>query len=162
GDGIKVVPDVTLDSTPPRLIAIFPADGSTKVAPDTTLKFTFSRAVRDDQLNNGYFKLYDVGAAQQLSITWATKEIRADKSEIVTFNLPPVPQGQRFPLKSNTLYRTEVSSHLQDMANHEVGATISASFTTSDYSNPQVIKVEPKSPLPKNNFRIAVTFSKPL
>src|SRR5205085_10325170 len=28
--------------------------------------------------------------------------------------------------------------------------------------NPQVIKVEPKSPLPKNNFRIAGSFSKPL
>jgi hypothetical protein len=162
GDGILPVPDVTLDSTPPRLVGIFPADSATKVAPDTQLKFTFSRAVRDDQLNSGFFKLFDVGAASQLTLTLASKQVLADNSEIVTFNTPPTPAGQHFPLKSNTLYRSEVSPDLQDLAGHKIAATLGASFTTSDYSNPTVIKVEPKSPLPKNNFRIAVTFSKPL
>jgi hypothetical protein len=162
GGGVVTAPDVTLDSTPPRLTAIFPADNATKVAPDTQLKFTFSRAVRDDQLNNGFFKLFDVGAGTQLTLTLASKQTLADKSEIVTFSPPAPPAGQHFPLKSNTLYRTEISSELQDLANHKLGSNLGASFTTSDYSNPQVVKVEPKSPLPKNNFRLAVTFSKPL
>ena len=82
GDGILAVPDVTLDSTPPRLVAIFPADGATKVAPDTQLKFTFSRAVRDDQLNSGYFKLFDVGAASQLTLTLVSRQVLADKSGV--------------------------------------------------------------------------------
>src|SRR5204863_1600106 len=135
-DGILPVPDVTLDSTPPRMVGIFPADGATKVAPDTQLKFTFRRAVRDDQLNSGFFKLFDVGAASQLTLTLASKQVLADKSEIVTFNTPPTPAGQRFPLKSNTLYRSEVSPDLQDLAGHKLAATLGASFTTSDYSNP--------------------------
>jgi hypothetical protein len=162
GGGVVSAPDVTLDSTPPRLTAIFPAENATKVAPDTQLKFTFSRAVRDDQLHSGFFKLFDVGAGTQLTLTLASKQILGDKSEIVTFSAPAPPAGQHFPLKSNTLYRTEISSELQDLANHKLGSNLGASFTTSDYSNPQVVKVEPKSPLPKNNFRIAVTFSKPL
>jgi len=167
GQGIVTAPDITLDSTPPRLIGIFPADGASKVAPDTQLKFTFNRAMRGDQLTsggNGYFHLFDSAAGTELTMTLASALIQPDNTQVITFNTPPKPPGQNFPLKSNTLYRIKVSGTLLDLANHILGADLGSSFTTSDYSAPQVTKVDPspKQPLTKNGVRIAVTFSKPL
>ena len=45
-----------------------------------------------------------------------------------------------------------VSGTLLDLANHVLGADLGSSFTTSDYSAPQVTKVDPspKQPLTKN------------
>jgi hypothetical protein len=165
GQGLVTAPDITLDSTPPRLIGIFPADGASKVAPDTQLKFTFSRAMRSDLLTsggNGYFHLFDSSA--ELTMTLASVQVKPDNTEVITFNTPPTPAGQKFPLKSNTLYRILISGTLLDLANHGLGADLGASFTTSDYSAPQVIKVDPspKQPLTKNGVRIGVAFSKPL
>jgi len=167
GQGVVTAPDITLDSTPPRLMGIFPADGASKVAPDTQLKFTFSRAMRSDQLTsggNGYFHLFDSAAGTELTMTLASALVQPDNTEVVTFNTPPAPAGQNFPLKSNTLYRILVSGTLLDLANHILGADLGSSFTTSDYSAPQVTKVDPspKQPLTKNGVRIGVTFSKPL
>src|SRR5262249_1445800 len=42
-------------SPPPRLLGIFPADGASKVAPDTQLKFTFNRAIQNSQMTTSYF-----------------------------------------------------------------------------------------------------------
>jgi len=167
GQGLVTAPSVTLDSTPPRLIGIFPADGASKVAPDTQLKFTFSRAMRSELLTsggNGYFHLFDSAAGTELTLTLASAIVQPDNTEVITFNTPPTPAGQKFPLKSNSLYRILVSGTLLDLANHVLGADLGASFTTSDYSAPQVTKVDPspKQPLTKNGVRIGVTFSKPL
>ena len=167
GQGIVTAPDITLDSTPPRLIGIFPADGASKVAPDTQLKFTFNRAMRGDQLTsggNGYFHLFDSASGTELTVTLASALVQPDNTQVITFNTPPKPPGQNFPLKSNTLYRIKVSGTLLDLANHILGADLGASFTTSDYSAPQVTKIDPspKQPLTKNGVRIGVTFSKPL
>ncbi|MCU1349489.1 MAG: hypothetical protein JWO56_2519, partial [Acidobacteria bacterium] len=167
GQGIVTVPDITLDSTPPRLMGVFPADGASKVAPDTQLKFTFSRAMRSDQLTsggNGYFHLFDSAAGTEITMTLASALLLPDNTEVITFNTPAAQPGQKFPLKSNTLYRIMVSGTLLDLANHVLGADLGSSFTTSDYSAPQVTKVDPspKQPLTKNGVRIGVTFSKPL
>ncbi|HEV2718851.1 MAG TPA: Ig-like domain-containing protein, partial [Thermoanaerobaculia bacterium] len=164
GAGLVHAPDVTLDSTPPRLLGIFPADAATKVAPDTQLKFTFNRAIRNDQMTTGYFHLYDVAAGAELQMTFATAVLQPDNSQVITFNPPAKPANQTFPLKSNTLYRIQISGALQDLANHVLGADLGSSFTTSDYSAPTVTKVDPspKQPLTKNGVRIGITFSKPL
>ncbi|HEV8432160.1 MAG TPA: Ig-like domain-containing protein, partial [Thermoanaerobaculia bacterium] len=167
GQGTVPAPDITLDSTPPRLIGIFPADGAQKVAPDTQLKFTFSRPVRNDQLTSGgggYFHIFEGVSGTELTLVLASAVIQPDNSEIITFSPPVKPPTQSFPLKSNTLYRLLISGSLQDLANHFLGADLGASFTTSDYSAPQVTKVDPspKVPLPKNGIQIGITFSKPL
>ncbi|MGA7617237.1 MAG: carboxypeptidase regulatory-like domain-containing protein, partial [Thermoanaerobaculia bacterium] len=164
GAGLVEAPAVRLDSTPPHLDSIFPADGASSVAPDTQLRFTFSRAIQSNQLNNGYFQLFEVATSAQVSLTLASAVLQPDGSEIVSFAPPLPPPGQTFPLRSKTLYRIRVSGQLQDTAGHALGADLGASFTTSDYSNPQVVKVEPspKLPLTKQGLRFGVTFSKPL
>ena len=154
---------VALDSTPPRLMSIFPADGSVNVAPDTTVSVSFSRTMNIDQLGNGYVTLYDVNTNANLHLSLASAVLQPDKSLVAIYTAPAVPAGQN-PLKSSTLYRIQISGDIQDSAGHRLGVTIGSSFTTSDYSSPQVTKVTPssKSPLPKDSLRFAVTFSKPL
>src|SRR5581483_4624405 len=165
GSETKSADRVTLDSTPARLLSIFPADGATKVAPNTKLTIAFSRAMKSEQLSGGYVALYDVATGASLSLLAEEPALQADKSVLVTFkvNVTP-PPGQRYALKSDTLYRIQVSSDLQDLGNHKLGVTVGASFTTSNYANPQVTKVvpTPKLPLPKNGLRFAITFSKPI
>jgi Bacterial Ig-like domain/F5/8 type C domain len=164
GAGIVTAPNVKLDSTPPHLISIVPADGTAQTAPDTSIVVTFSRAMNAQQLGGGYVTLYDVGANAQVPLTVYSEVVQPDGSEVVTWNPPPTPPGQKFPLKSNTLYRLSISGGIQDTAGHALGVTVGASFTTSDYSNPVVTKVTPSPalPLPKQGLRFAVTFSKAL
>ncbi|MCU1347939.1 MAG: hypothetical protein JWO56_969, partial [Acidobacteria bacterium] len=164
GTGNVTVPSVRLDSTPPRLLSIFPQDGSVKVAPDTTIKLTFSRDMSSGQLNSSYIHLFDVANNRELTLTLQSLRTQADKSVVATFTAPAAVFPQRFPLRSNTLYRLQISADLHDAANHRLGVDLGASFTTSDYSNPQVTTVvpSPARPLPKQGLRFAITFSKPL
>ena len=160
---VTEVPAVKLDSTPPRLISISPGDGSTNVAPDTTIAVKFSRGMNLAQLSGGSIALYDVAANSIVQMQLIGKTLQSDGSEVETYTAKVVPVGGKW-LKSNTLFRLQIAADIQDNAGHVLGATIGASFTTSDYSNPQVTAVSPspKSPLPKNNFQLAVTFSKAL
>jgi hypothetical protein len=164
GSGDVRAPNIKLDSTPPHLVSIFPKDGSAKVAPDSQIKVTFTRAMNIAQLGGGYVRLFDVGTGAQVHLTLIDAPVQADNSQIATFKAPAPTPPQNFPLQSNTLYRVEVLGSIQDLAGHQLGVTVGASFTTSDYSNPQVTSVLPKPnrALPKDGFRLAVTFSKPL
>ena len=158
---VTEAPAVKLDSTPPRLVSISPADGSTNVAPDTTINVKFSRSMSLGTLSG--IALYDVAANAIVPMQLIGKTVQEDKSEVETFTAAVIPPGGKW-LKSNTLFRLQVSGNVQDSAGHPLGVTVGASFTTSNYSNPQVTSVlpSPKSPLPKNNFQLAVTFSKAL
>jgi hypothetical protein len=165
GAGTVTASTVTLDSTPPRILSIFPADGALKVAPDSQLKITFSRSMNTSQLSSGYVHLYDAGLNVEVMLSLLTVTIQGDGKTMVATFVPPVPTGgQRFPLRSNALYRLQVSGSIQDNAGHRLGVDVGGSFTTSDYSNPQVTAVTPSPalPLPRQGLRFAVTFSKPL
>ncbi|MEO8036627.1 MAG: Ig-like domain-containing protein, partial [Acidobacteriota bacterium] len=165
GAGTVSAPTVTLDSTPPRILSIFPADGALKVAPDSPIRITFSRAIATSQLNSSFIHLFDVAGNAERTLSLVSATIQSDgKSEVASFVPPAPPAGQRFPLRSNALYRLQISGSLQDSAGHTLGVDVGASFTTSDYSNPQVTAIAPpvNLPLPKQSLRFAVTFSKPL
>ncbi|HEX2832542.1 MAG TPA: Ig-like domain-containing protein [Thermoanaerobaculia bacterium] len=149
GDALKTLtlPAVRLDGTPPRLLSITPEDNAQNVSPDSVLRFVFSEAIRADQLNTNYFQLIPVDSSSAVSGTF-NGSTQADGTYVVTFTLPPAPAGQRFPLRSNTLYRIIVQKAVSDPTGNTMVATRGASFTTSDYAEPRVLKTVPSVTTP--------------
>ena len=143
-DALKTItlPTVRLDGTPPRLISISPEDSAQNVSPDSVLRFVFSEPIRTDQLNTNHFQLIPVDSSNPVSGTFASFP-GPDGTFIVTFTLPAPPAGQLFPLRSNTLYRIIVQKAVSDPTGNTMPATRGASFTTSDYAEPRVLKTIP-------------------
>ncbi|MEO8215449.1 MAG: Ig-like domain-containing protein [Acidobacteriota bacterium] len=140
-------PPVKLDSTAPRVLSITPADGSTNVSPDSSVVILFSEAIRPDQINGSSLQLVPADGSVAVSTVINTENL-PDGSQRVTLIPPPPPSGQRFPLRSNTLYRVIVSGQLMDLSGHLLAAAAGASFITTDYIEPRVVKVIPSTSTP--------------
>ena len=154
--------DVKLDATPPTLVNFFPADGSQNVSPDSSLRFTFSEAIAAQFINNTYFQLVPADSSQQLNCTFTTAT-NTDGTFSVTMKPPATPPGEKFPLKSNTLYRVIVSGQIQDVTGNKMPATRGGSFITSDYAEPHVTKTTPNVTQPlQAATTIVFTFNEPI
>ncbi|HYR26956.1 MAG TPA: Ig-like domain-containing protein, partial [Thermoanaerobaculia bacterium] len=137
---------VTLDATPPQLVSVTPSDGSQNVSPDAPVRFVFSEEIEHADLTAGNLQLVaaDGSGAAPTTITWAVQQ---DKTMVVTVK-PTLQAGERFPLKSNTLYRIIVLANLRDLTGHRIPAPRGFTFTTSDYAEPRVVKLVPSDKLP--------------
>ncbi|HVR44514.1 MAG TPA: Ig-like domain-containing protein [Thermoanaerobaculia bacterium] len=156
------LPPVRLDATPPRLLVFTPPDGAAEVSPDSVIRFTFSEPVRADQIDNAHFRLIPADSSASLATGFATSS-NADGTFVVTMIPPPPPAGQQFPLRSNTLYRIVVSDALQDATGNRLGTARGASFITSDYAEPRVVRTEPPVNLPlQANASIRFVFNEPV
>jgi hypothetical protein len=143
-DASKIVnaPTVKLDATPPQVASIAPADGSANVSPDASMKITFTEVVQASQINTSFLQLIPADSTTPVSTSFTT-QTNADGTFTVTMRPPNAPAGQLFPLKSNTLYRIIVSGEIRDLTGNKLPAPRGASFITSDYAEPHVIKVIP-------------------
>ncbi|HET8797816.1 MAG TPA: Ig-like domain-containing protein, partial [Thermoanaerobaculia bacterium] len=139
---VVVAPNVKLDATPPQLASIFPADGASNVSPDSSVRLIFSERIASNYLSTSYLQLIPADSPNPVSTTFVTST-NADGTFTVTMTPPAAPPGQRFPLKSNTLYRIVVSGEVRDLTGNKLPAPRGASFITSDYAEPQVVKVVP-------------------
>jgi len=155
-DASKLItlPNVKLDATPPLLLSFFPSDGAQNVSPDTTLKFTFSEQVQTAYINNSYFQLIPADSANALNCSF-TAVNNPDGTYSITMTPPPAAAGEKFPLKSNTLYRIIVSGEIRDLTGNKMPATRGGSFITSDYAEPHVVKISPAVTTP---LQAATTF----
>ncbi|MGZ8832383.1 MAG: Ig-like domain-containing protein, partial [Thermoanaerobaculia bacterium] len=148
---VVTLPTVKLDATPPQVVSIAPADGSQNVSPDSPIRIVFSERIRPDLINNNYLQLVPADGTGQVSAIFDPPVVATDGTFIVTMRPPPPPAGQRFPLKSNTLYRVIVSGAIEDLTGHRLPSPLGITFTTSDYNEPRVIKIVPSltTPVPE-------------
>ncbi|MEO8378096.1 MAG: Ig-like domain-containing protein, partial [Acidobacteriota bacterium] len=153
---------VKLDATPPRVLSIDPPANSTNVSPSAPMSVTFSEPLAASFLTRNWFELIatDDGSTVQSAVQGS---VRPDGTYVVTVTPPPPPIGQTFPLKSNVLYRFVIHSGIQDLTGLAVSTNIGTSFTTVNYTEPAVVKLDPPEgqPVPEQvTFRIK--FNKPV
>ena len=139
---------VRLDATPPQLVGVVPADGAMAVSPDSFVGFTFSEAINAAYINNANFQLVAADGSGQVLCLFDPPAIKPDGRVVITMRPPPAPAGQRFPLKSNTLYRIIVSGQIADLTGHTLPSPRGLTFTTADYAEPRVVKVVPAAGTP--------------
>jgi hypothetical protein len=144
GDASKTVnaPNVKLDATPPTVVSIFPANNASNVSPDSSVRLIFSERIQSTYLNTNYLQLIPADSTTPVSTSFVSS-VNADGTFTVIATPPAAPAGQKFPLKSNTLYRIVVSGEVRDLTGNKLPAPRGASFITSDYAEPQVVKVVP-------------------
>ncbi|MEO8034614.1 MAG: Ig-like domain-containing protein, partial [Acidobacteriota bacterium] len=144
GDASRVIeaPKVRLDATPPQVVSIFPADNASNISPDSSVKIVFSEAIQSGYLNTNYLQLIPADSSTPVATSFSTAT-GANGVFTITMTPPGAPAGQLFPLKSNTLYRIIVSGSIVDLTGNKLPAARGASFITSDYAEPHVIKVVP-------------------
>ncbi|MFL6248500.1 MAG: Ig-like domain-containing protein, partial [Thermoanaerobaculia bacterium] len=144
--GTIAIPPAKLDATPPVVLDLQPPANSTNVSPSADIVVTFSEALDGAFLTaaqvNNWFQLIatDTGAKVTLS---ATPSLRPDGTYVVTLTPPPPPAGQKFPLKSNTIYRFAIPAGLKDTTGNGMKVAVGSSFTTVNYTEPAVVKVTP-------------------
>ncbi|HEX8410707.1 MAG TPA: carboxypeptidase regulatory-like domain-containing protein, partial [Thermoanaerobaculia bacterium] len=154
--GTVALPRVKLDATPPRVLAIDPPANATNVSPSSPVTVTFSEQLASEYLNRNWFDLIatDDGASVQTTVQGS---VRPDGTFTVKIIPPPPSGGQTFPLKSNVLYRFAIRDGIQDTTGNKLKTAIGTSFTTVNYTEPAVVKVDPPEtePVPQQvTFRI--------
>jgi hypothetical protein len=156
GDASRIIeaPRVRLDATPPQVVSLFPADASSNVSPDASMKVTFTERIQTAYINTTYIQLVPADSTTPVNGTYSSTT-NADGTFTVSMTPPPPAAGEHFPLRSNTLYRIIVSGEIRDLTGNKLPAARGASFITSDYAEPHVVKVIPAVTTP---LQAATTF----
>jgi len=143
-----------LDKTPLEIISIQPQNGSTNI--DTTVSPTiiFNDNIREDMLNNNYFKIKKGSYNVPSTIYYFSEQ---EKNKIV---IDPIQN-----LNSSTIYTIEISEDVKEEKGRTLGTNVYSSFTTKDAEPPKVISIDPasdpdcKHPLdPGENLNTLVSF----
>ena len=160
--GTYTVPPVKLDATPPRVVSINPAANTNNVSPSSDVLVTFSEPIAASFLNANYFQLISTDDNAQANVSFVSS-IRPDGTFQVKLVPPSPPAGQRFPLKSNVLYRIVVRAGIQDTTGNALVTTVGSNFTTVNYTEPSVVRIDPAEaqPLPSNTT-LRIKFNKPV
>ncbi|MCM2314884.1 MAG: Ig-like domain-containing protein, partial [Thermoanaerobaculia bacterium] len=143
--GVNLVPSVRLDATPPRIVAVNPVDGAAEVSLDTRVEVVFSEPIAPAYHSATYFQLAPNGTGTGTGVAFSTF------TEARGFVVTLIPSQK---LASHTLYRLLISGSVADMSGHAVGAPREVSFTTSDRTEPQILRVSPDAsrPIPANSL----------
>ncbi|HUR79641.1 MAG TPA: Ig-like domain-containing protein, partial [Thermoanaerobaculia bacterium] len=156
--GTIVLQNVKLDATPPRVLAIEPPANATNVAPSSPITVTFSEPIKPEYLNRATFELIDSDAPPEVVQSTVTGSLRPDgKTYVVTITPPNPPPGRTYRLKSNMLYRFSIPAGVKDLTGNELRTAIGSSFTTVNYTEPAVVKLDPPEtqPVPEQvTFRV--------
>ena len=123
------------DTTPPQITAVTPTADATGVDVSSTVTAHFNEAVKN--VNTGTFTLTGPGGAVAAAVTY-------DSGTHTAILTPSA------ALSYNTTYTAEVignagASGIQDLADNDLPATVSWSFTTAlpDTTPPEVVQVSP-------------------
>ncbi|HVG22679.1 MAG TPA: carboxypeptidase regulatory-like domain-containing protein, partial [Thermoanaerobaculia bacterium] len=146
--GTVVLSAVKLDATPPRVLAIEPPANATNVSPSSPVTITFSEAIKPEYLSRFYFELVDTDSPQELVQSTVTGSLRPDRTYVVTVMPPPPPATRTHRLKSNMLYRFAIRDGITDLTNNALRTAIGTSFTTVNYTEPEVVKIDPPESQP--------------
>jgi len=150
------VPAVKLDATPPRVLSFDPPPNTTNVSPTSAVTVVFSEPIKASYLDNSHFQLVATDTNTNVNVTFQSS-IRPDGTYHVKLVPPAPPAGQTYPLRSNVLYRVVVVSGIQNTTGNALHATAGSNFTTVDYTEPAVVRVDPAAgeAVPSNaTFRV--------
>lgn len=106
----------TIDVTPPSVLAIAPANGSTAVELDSTVRIAFSEEMDPSTVNESTISLFQDGVRVPITVTYS------GTSALLT--------SSRFDFL--TPYEVLVSTTVSDLNNLSLGTEVSSSFTTRD------------------------------
>ena len=141
------------DTTPPTVVSVIPASGSTNIATTTALTVTFSEAMATATLNTTNITL-----ASGATPVAGTVSISSD-GKIATFS-PGV------LLSQGTVYSASVKTGVTDSAGNALAANFNWSFTTKppDFTPPTVVLVVPATGATDiaTNTLVTITFSEPM
>ncbi len=156
--GTIVLQNVKLDATPPRVLAIEPPANATNISPSSPITVTFSEPVKPEYLNRATFELVDTDTPPEIVQSTVIGSLRPDgKTYVVTITPPDPPPGRTYRLKSNMLYRFSIPAGVKDLTGNELRTAIGSSFTTVNYTEPAVVKLDPPEtqPVPEQvTFRV--------
>lgn len=160
--GTIAIPAVRLDATPPRVLSIDPPSNSTNVSPSTSITITFSEPIAPSFLNTQWFQLVATDNSALVNVGFDAS-VRPDGTYIVRLTPPAAPAGQTFPLKSNVLYRFAIPQGLADTTGNTMAAAVGSSFTTVNYTEPDVVRIDPSTDGPLfEGATFRVKFNKPI
>ncbi|MFZ2490065.1 MAG: Ig-like domain-containing protein, partial [Thermoanaerobaculia bacterium] len=158
----RTLATIRLDATPPQLLEVLPVDGAASVSPDSFVRLVFSEPVHPGLITDANLQLLAADGLGQLSCSF--EAVAGPNGTFnVTMRPPAPPAGQRFPLKSNTLYRIVVVDRIADLSGHRLPASRGLTFTTADYAEPRVVKVVPAVTMPvPQQVTFAFHFNEPI
>lgn len=150
-----VIAPKKLDATPPRVLKIVPAANENNVSPTANVIITFSEQVAAKHLTTQFLQLRANDSSAVIPVEILPFVNPSNNTFEVTLK-PVHPQGQKYPLKSNMLYRLSVVQGMQDTTGNAMLSTVGSSFTTVDYSEPAVVRVtpDPKDALSSATFYV--------
>ncbi|MDQ6799844.1 MAG: Ig-like domain-containing protein, partial [Acidobacteriota bacterium] len=137
--GIVSMPRVKLDATRPRVVSIDPPNNANSVSPNTNVIVTFSEPLSAAFVAPSFIQLVATDTNTQAAAT-VTSEVVSGQ-----FRIRVTPSGL---LKSNVVYRVSVSGSIQDLAGHTLIAPVGSCFTSVNYTEPRVIRIDPPVELP--------------
>ncbi|HEX6084063.1 MAG TPA: Ig-like domain-containing protein, partial [Thermoanaerobaculia bacterium] len=146
--GSIVLATVKLDATPPRVLSIEPPANATNVSPSSPVTITFSEPLKAEYLTRFHFELADTDSPQELVQSSVFGSIRPDKTYVVTVLPPDPPAGRTHRLKSNMLYRFSIAAGLEDLTGNRLRSPIGTSFTTVNYTEPEIVRIDPPDTQP--------------
>ncbi|HEX7832706.1 MAG TPA: Ig-like domain-containing protein, partial [Thermoanaerobaculia bacterium] len=160
--GNVAIPAVRLDGTPPRVLSIDPPSNSTNVSPATSISITFSEPIAASMLTTQWFQLVATDTSAIVNVAFEGS-VRPDGTYIVKLTPPAPPAGQTFPLKSNILYRLSIPQGLTDTTGNGMPVAVGSSFTTVNYTEPDIVRVDPSVDAPLfEGATFRVKFNKPV
>jgi hypothetical protein len=145
--GIVQMPSLKLDATPPRVVSIDPANNSNSVSPNAPIVITFSEPISNAFLTSSYFRLLATDDSTYPALT-----IAYDPNNALIVRLTPA-----VLLKSNVVYALTISDAITDLTGNKMHAPVGSSFTTVNYTEPKIVRVDPAAELPipaQTTFRL--------
>ena len=152
--GVVTMPRVRLDATPPRVLTIDPPNNANSVSPNVTVIVAFSERLSPSCLNSSNFQIVATDDNTPAPISLAEQLLNGQYRVRIT------PNGL---LKSNVVYRIFIGGGVTDLSGQMLGTAVGSSFTTVNYTEPRIIRVDPSVDLPLGDgatFRLK--FNKPV
>ncbi|MFA6549283.1 MAG: Ig-like domain-containing protein, partial [Candidatus Margulisiibacteriota bacterium] len=112
----------TLDTTPPSVTSVYPADGATTVALGTAVSTVFSKQMDSSTINTTNFKLGSTLGLVTGSVTYDAA------TRTATFSATSL-------LANAITYTATISAGVKDTAGNNMSSAYAWSFTTSSASN---------------------------
>ncbi|HUJ13824.1 MAG TPA: Ig-like domain-containing protein, partial [Thermoanaerobaculia bacterium] len=137
--GTITMPRVRIDATQPRVVGIDPPNNANSVSPNTNIIITFSEPLASAFVSPSYFQVVSTDDNRAADAAVSSEVVDND------FRIRIAPSSL---LKSNVVYRVSVSGAVQDLAGHTLFAPAGSSFTTVNYTEPRVIRIDPSVDLP--------------
>ena len=146
----------TLDTTPPTVTSISPANNATNVATNSAVRVTFSEPMDPLTINSTNIVLRNTGTSAVVPSTVTY--------DAATHVATLTPNG---PLSNTTSYTLTVTTGVKDAAGNALVTAVPSQFTTAGLADTTPPTITARTPAPNatgvaTNTTVTVTFSEPM